>query len=37
MADEEAEWTDDSGLESPSSADDSSTEDEDVCAFDYSP
>jgi hypothetical protein len=36
MADEEAEWTDDSGLESPSSAD-SSAEDEDICAFDYSP
>jgi hypothetical protein len=36
MADEEAEWTDDSGLESLSSTD-SSTEDEDICAFDYSP
>jgi hypothetical protein len=36
MADEEAEWTDGSSLESPSSAD-SSAEDEDICAFDYSP
>ena len=36
MADEEAEWTDDSGLESPSS-EDSGAENEDICAFDYSP
>ena len=36
MADEEAEWTNNSGLESPSSID-SGAENEDICAFDYSP